>query len=252
MRPTTLTRIAGAAAVALGMTAAAQTRSNAPRPNPPGQTPSTQPGNNQPGTRPNTQPGNQPGNNQPNSNPQNQPGSPANNNPALSNPNQTNPNQVVRPGDRDPNRPGVQTNDPNAANNSLLNRRQRLFRLTDDTNLGQLNDFGMRMQRFETQMQQSNERLLKQLGQARQLSGPRREDALAEVLQGILQDQQMMQQMLLDMRMSITGDLSAGGTMAGAPSGDNIFDNNNNGNTNTGGTSQPGGSQQPRPSGPPK
>lgn len=172
----------------------AQTRSEPPRPNPPGN-PST-PNPTQP-TNPN-QP-NQPQN-------PNQPNNP--NQPRPNDPNQPNnpeqPNQPIdpnRPGQIDPNRPGT------GEEQTLLNRRQRLFRLQDDQAIGQLNEFGQRLVRFETRMRENNEQMLRRLGQARQLQGDRRFDAMAVLLQDMLQEQALLNQYLADLRMSITGDL---------------------------------------------
>jgi predicted nucleic acid-binding Zn-ribbon protein len=83
--------------------------------------------------------------------------------------------------------------------------RGRLFALQGQDMEAQLTQIATQLGRFEGQLGDSNQRLLTQLGQARQLTGERRVEALAQVMQGMLQEQQTLMQYLMDLRGSITG-----------------------------------------------
>lgn len=187
------------AALILAPLAAAQTPAQSPRPSQPaGGTPSQAP-------RPSAQP-NRPVLPPPD---RDQPGQP--NQPAQ-------PAQPNQPGQPDATPANPNQNTPDRVNPGTTGRvlpstgaralRQRFFQLENQDNLAQLNDFGQRLARFEQQLQQRNQLLLRQLGQARQLPADRQLAELADVMQGILQDQATMMQIVSDLRASMTGDLT--------------------------------------------
>jgi hypothetical protein len=89
---------------------------------------------------------------------------------------------------------------------------ERLFMPLNAATEGQLNDFGLQMARIETQLNDTNLRLLRQLGQARQLQGERRNEAFAEILQGILQNHAATMQYVMQLRNAMTGPLATPGT----------------------------------------
>jgi hypothetical protein len=143
----------------------------------------------------------------------------------------SNPNQVPRqnpgtpttnPGQQ-PGTPGQQpTTNPSSNPNRVLpspgiNDRElmhrRLFALENPGSETRLNEVGQKLERAETQLNEANERLLTQLGQARQLTGDRRADAMSEVMQEMLQQQVAMQKYLKDLRMAVTGDVAMEGDM---------------------------------------
>ena len=89
--------------------------------------------------------------------------------------------------------------------NRLENRR--LFKLDADNLEGRLNETAGRLGRLEKQITQNNQELLRRLGEVRQMSGDRRAEGLAEVLQGVLQEQARLQEQLVQMRTAIVGDI---------------------------------------------
>jgi len=169
----------------------------------------SQPGQQQPGQQ---QPGQQ--------DPQRQnPGSPTTNpdrtQPPGQQPGQQDPNQ---PGQLNPNRPGQLLPSPGLRDRNLnTQQRRRLFALDDATMDAQLNETGQRLMRLEAQFAESNQRLLQQLGRARQLSPERRSEAMGELLQEMLQQQAQLQQYLIDLRTTITGDLADSEAPLGEP-----------------------------------
>jgi hypothetical protein len=84
---------------------------------------------------------------------------------------------------------------------------RRLFKLDGENLEGRLNDMGARLVRLEKQITQNNQELLRRLGEVRQLTGDRRAEGLAEVLQGVLQEQARLQEQLVHMRAAMVGDI---------------------------------------------
>jgi hypothetical protein len=89
---------------------------------------------------------------------------------------------------------------------------ERLFMLQNPTTEARMGDFTAQITRMETQLNDTNLRLLRQLGQARQLQGDRRSEAFAEVLQGILQNNAATMQYVMQLRNAMTGPLATPGT----------------------------------------
>lgn len=102
---------------------------------------------------------------------------------------------------------------------------QRLFALSNPAAEAQLTQAGQKLVRIEQQFTTANQQLLKQLGQARQLTGDRRSEAMGEIMQSMLLQQQQLQQYLVDLRTSVTGDLGTLDGTASAQQGANpVFD----------------------------
>lgn len=201
MKTTRFVALAGTAVcIALAGTAMGQTPSAAPRPaQPSSPAPAAQPTPSQPTTT-------NPTTTQPTNPATTPPTNPATTQPGTG----TNGTTTTQPGQTTTTQQGV---------NATLNQRQRrLFQLENQQSVGQLNDFGQRVVRIEANLQASNQRLLRMLGQARQLQGDRRFDAFGEVLQGILQEQANMSQYLVDLRTALTGDLANASDAAGSSS----------------------------------
>jgi hypothetical protein len=145
-----------------------------------------------------------------------QPIAPRTGQPATPRPGQTGvPGQPGTGTAQDPNAPGNQglpgRGTTGQGTGAVSTPRQRLFALDNNSLNNQLMQSGQRLANFETQLNTMNQQLLTQLGQARQLSGPRREEALAEVVQQMLIQQRTMLQFLGEMRVSLTGDLQDNG-----------------------------------------
>ena len=145
-----------------------------------------------------------------------------------------------------PNQTGTTAVQPGTANGSgvVSTPRQRLFALDNSSLNGALADTSQRLANFETQLTDMNQKLLTQLGQARQLSGQRREDALAEVMQQMLIQQRTLLQFVSELRVSLTGDPTQdnGFDANGNPIGDGGVTGNGNGNgtvNNPNGTNNP-------------
>jgi hypothetical protein len=199
---------------------------------PSGGTRATQPRNTQPNQQ---QPGQQPGVARPGTiQPRTSPTSPAT--PASPaqpvNPN-VDPNQPgnqgtpVQPGVQPGMQPGVQPGGDGQIDTVANALRPRLFALDNSTLNNQLVLTGQRLANFEAQLQQLHQQLLQQLGQARQLNGERKVDALAQVVQGMLQEQRTLLQYLAELRVSLTGELDDRGLDG---TGDGINNGVNTGN----------------------
>lgn len=110
-----------------------------------------------------------------------------------------------------PGQPGVVR--PNGTR--LENRR--LFKLDADNLEGRLNETSARLVRLERQIAQTNQELLRRLGEARQLTGERKLDGIAEVLQGVLQEQARFQDHISQIRTAMMGEAPEDALAPGAP-----------------------------------
>lgn len=123
------------------------------------------------------------------------------------------PGTTTRPGTTTT-QPGTTTTQPGTPGRDTTGMRggqDRLFMLQNPDSEQRLNDLAQRLQRMESQMQESSQRIQRQLSQARTLQGDRKTDALADVVQAMVQDHTMMDQYLMDMRMALTGNTSESG-----------------------------------------
>jgi len=141
--------------------------------------------------------------NQPNQPTANNPSNPGTQPPAT-NPNTMRPGQVV-PGAPGPVVPGTGIINPGTG---FGTENGPFFAFQNPTMQTQFNELAGQLSRLEQQLAENNQRLLRQLGQARQLTGERKADALGEVLQGDLQQQGMLLQYLVDLRATVTGGLA--------------------------------------------
>lgn len=107
------------------------------------------------------------------------------------------------PRDRDPGRI-----DPRERDRDNVNRRStRPFAFQSPQNEGQFNESARRLIAMEHRLQQSNDDLLRRLGEARQMTGERQTNALFDVVQQLLQEQENLRMYLVQSRTAWTGDI---------------------------------------------
>jgi hypothetical protein len=114
----------------------------------------------------------------------------------------------TQPGQTQPGRDWERPVQPGAAaqpKDRLGISTQSMFQLRDQSDENKLKDIARELARIETELENSNQRLVRQLGQVRLLDGDRKVDALAEVVQGMLQDHMQLHTYLNDLREAVTG-----------------------------------------------
>lgn len=155
-----------------------------------------------------------------------QPGQPSKQ-PSPSNPTPRPKNQQPRPQDPtpDPSNPGAPSRDrqPNVPRDrdapgdrdarrddgaGSQDRYVRPFAFQSPTTEGHFTAATRRLVQMEQRMQRSQETLLKSLGEARRLSGPRQTEALFDVIQQMLRDQAELQRYLAQSRTAWSGDIA--------------------------------------------
>jgi hypothetical protein len=82
---------------------------------------------------------------------------------------------------------------------------QPMFQLRERSDENKLKDLARELARIETELENSNQRLIRQLSQVRLLDGDRKVDELAQVVQGMLQDHVQLHNYLNDLREVVTG-----------------------------------------------
>lgn len=145
------------------------------------------------------------------SNPQPRPSNPT---PRPSNPtpHPGNQNPQPRPGKQnpiaDPNNPGAPNQQPaNPAGQAPANRALRPFAFQSPDMEGRFNLTARKLVQMEQKMQRSHDDVLKRLGEARRLTGERQTNALFDVIQQMLRDQEDLQRYLVTSRAAWTGDI---------------------------------------------
>jgi|GEM_PF-3501318 len=225
MTTSKLISLAGLAAISLTAASFAQTTS----PSTPRTSPST-PTRTTPSTSPATTPSNT--NQQPTTTTQ-QPGTtnqtPTNQPPTNQQPGTTNNNPNIPPTVNDPSVQPVLP--PNSTGQPIIetpmqpgmidNTNNRMFAI-DPGQEGRFQQLSQRLARLESQLQTSNDRILQELGEARQTADSNtRVDRLAGVMQQLLLQNRMLQQYLMEIRSSLTGQLETDGTGAAGVNGTN-------------------------------
>jgi len=130
----------------------------------------------------------------------------------------SNPNDPASPNRaNNPNNP----NDPNNPNrnNQPAQRNARPFAFQNPTDEARFNDGSQKLVRMEQKFEQSNQMLLKRLGEIRQLSPERQSAQTLDLLQQILKSQSEMHQYLVSSRALWTGDIDAAGQSTDAENG---------------------------------
>jgi hypothetical protein len=110
----------------------------------------------------------------------------------------------------DPNSPGERIPDPERRDGDRptdANRYMRPFAFDNPALEGRFNLATRRLVQMEARFQRSQEDLLRRLGEARQLSGPRQTDALFDVVQQMLRDQAELHRYLTQARTAWSGDI---------------------------------------------
>ncbi|MFA6044059.1 MAG: hypothetical protein WC718_03665 [Phycisphaerales bacterium] len=165
----------------------------------------------QPGQQP-VQPGQQPG----------QPNQPGQNNPPQQ-PGQTNPDSPSTPRTPgtplDPNQVNPNNNDPrnvSPPNQNGTTQNGRLFSFQNPADEARFNQGAQRLVRMEEKMNESNQALLKRLGEVRAMAPERQTAATMDLLQQILRNQTEMNQYLVNQRSLWTGDVQMPGDENGS------------------------------------
>lgn len=121
-----------------------------------------------------------------------------------------------------PDRPRDTTpGDREAERGATAGRYARPFAFQSPGAEGQFNLATRRLMQMEQRMQRSQEELLRSLGEARRLTGTRQNEALFDVLQGMLREQAELQRYLIQARTAWTGDL----TPVDQSDGENVDEN---------------------------
>jgi hypothetical protein len=118
-----------------------------------------------------------------------------------------------------PGQPGATGPALPAAPGTAQPANRRFFAFASPEMEPQFNQAATQLARTESQLTESNQRLLKQLGQARSLQGDRRSEAFAEVMQGTLQQNAMLLQQMQELRTLLTGQLTDPNAPAGTTPG---------------------------------
>ncbi|MEX2219744.1 MAG: hypothetical protein WD749_13405 [Phycisphaerales bacterium] len=140
--------------------------------------------------------------------------------PPVQNPNERNPRQQTpQQPVQNPQQPAEDVNGDGVIDANDARGPSGFFSLQNEQMRGQFTQASQQLARLEQQLVENNQRLLRQLGQARLLSGERKADALAEVMQGVLQAETAQMQYLRALREAITGQINLGddGTRPGQP-----------------------------------
>jgi len=127
--------------------------------------------------------------------------------PALP-PGPTNPTTPMNP--KDPTNPS-NTNGPNGPNKAVPGsaRSARPFVFQNPTDEARFNEGTQKLVRMEQRFDQSNQTLLKRLGEIRQMSPEKQSASTMDLLQQMLKSQTEMQQYLVSSRSLWTGDVDA-------------------------------------------
>lgn len=171
----------------------------------------------------------QPSQNDPGRTNPNQPGKTNPNDPGRTNPNQpgrTNPNDPGRtnpndPGRTDPGNPsrttlqpgGERNNQPGDRMNQPGLRSQRPFAFQSPDMETRFNESGRRLVGLERRMEDNNRELMRKLSEARSMTGAQQNQAVLDILQQMLQEQQQLHQYLVQARTGWTGDIEGIGSM---------------------------------------
>ncbi len=138
---------------------------------------------------------------------------------------------VVPPGATNP-APPINPNDPTTSDrarnsnnlpdpnnpNQMRPRNARPFAFQNPTDEARFNEGSQRLVRMEQKCDQSNQMLLRRLGEIRQMSPERQSVSTMDLLQQMLKSQSDMQQYLVSSRAMWTGDVELSGqTTDGAP-----------------------------------
>jgi hypothetical protein len=142
---------------------------------------------------------------------------PRNTQPAPKNPIPRPDKQDPTPDPNSPGSPGApsdRTDRPTDARDNARTpanaRNLRAFALQSPDMEGRFNIATRRLVQMEQRMQQSQQDLLKRLGEARQLSGERQTNALFDVIQQMMKEQAELQRYLSQSRAVWTGDVDVG------------------------------------------
>ena len=170
------------------------------------------------------QPANPPANPQP---PQ-PPPQPSNPQPQPSNPQPQPSNPIPRPRDPsnpdrrpDPNQPDRRPdpNQPDQRQPAERNRARnpRPFAFQNPQLEAAFNQSATRLVRMEERIAQSNQEILRKVGEARRLEGARQNAALMDILQDLLKNQNDLQLYLVQARTAWTGDLESNDRQSDEP-----------------------------------